>query len=82
MIIQLKPETDDELQQLNAITERNKYKIWKYQPTDVLDFEIPFSEEEFAIASQVKQVLAKGGRVLLLTPDSNIPQELVLNNED
>lgn len=81
MIIQLKPETDDELQELGAMSQRNKDKIWNYCPTDILEFEIPFSDEEFAIALQIKDVLRNGGRVLLLTPDSDIPQELTLEQE-
>lgn len=80
MILYLKP-TNDELADLKSLTERNLDIIWDYTPENTLAYELPFSEQEFAIALQIKNVLAQGGRVLLLTPESDIPQELTLEQE-
>lgn len=80
MILHLKP-NDDELVELNSLTSRNLDSIWDYTPENTLPYELPFSEQEFAIALQIKDVLAQGGRVLLLTPDSENPQELLLEQE-
>lgn len=81
MIIKLKPETDDELQELGAISQRNKDRVYNHIPTDVLEYEIPFSSEEIEIAASIKDVLKNGGRVLLLTSDSDIPQEITFQQE-
>lgn len=81
MIITLKP-TADEVDELLALIQRNLDSLANYDPEHFLTYEIPFSDDEFAIAQQIKSVLQQGGRVLLLTPDSDVPQELVTNNEN
>ena len=84
MILHLKP-TADELEDLRTMSKRNLESIWIYQPQDTLPYEVPLNEEDLLsdlqIAAQIKQVLANNGRVLLLTPDSDIPQELTLEQE-
>lgn len=79
MILHLKP-TGDELENLRTISKKNLDNIWIYEPQDTLEYEIPCSIEHFFIAQQIKDVLAQGGRVLLLTPDSE-SQELTLTSE-
>jgi len=87
MILQLKP-TSHELENLELMAKDNLEKIYdyKYNLQDSLSYQLPLSEEDLTndlyIALQIKDVLAQGGRVLLLTPDSQDPQELVLNNEN
>ncbi len=84
MILHLKPNAD-ELENLRTMSKRNLENIWVYQPQDMLPYEVPLDEEDLLrdleIAQQIKQVLANNGRVLLLTPDSDIPQELTLTPE-
>lgn len=80
LTITLQP-TGDELEYLRLITEGNLDQVLDYTPDKTLYYNLPFSREEFDIAIQIKQVLAQGGRVLLLTPDSDIPQELTLEQE-
>lgn len=80
MILHLKP-TADELEDLRTMSKRNLENIWIYQPQDTLSYEVPLNEEDLLIAVQIKQVIAQGGRVLLLTPDSQQPQELTLEQE-
>lgn len=80
MIIALKP-TTNELANLRSLTEANLDNIVKYTGEGTLAYELPFSQQEFGLALQIKQILAQGGRVLLLTPDSDIPQELTLEQE-
>ena len=80
MIINLKP-TAEELEELRVITKRNLDHIWIYEPEDMLPYELPWSDEDIQTITTVLDVLHNGGRVLLLTPDSDIPQELTLEQE-
>lgn len=86
MILHLKP-TSDELENLEVMTKHNLEKIYdyKYNLQDSLSYQLPLSQEDLTndlyIALQIKDVLAQGGRVILLTPDSAEPQELTLKQE-
>ena len=79
--IYLQP-TSDYLETLHINSKANRDAIWDYSPYPdrYLEIVVP-ATEEFAIGLQVKQVLAQGGRVLLLTPDSQDPQEFTLTPE-
>lgn len=79
MIIALQP-TGDELAELCSLTEANLDNILDYIGQGTLTYELPFSQQEFATALQIKDLLAQGSRVLLLTPDSKA-QEFTLQTE-
>ena len=79
MIVALQP-TADELVNLRSLTEANLDNILDYAGQGTLAYELPFSQQEFGLALQIKDLLEEGGRVLLLTPDSE-PQELTLQTE-
>ncbi len=93
MIIELQP-TAEQLEELRSITQKNLDNIWRYTGQGVLEFtlapfyqELLLSEEPSAAHANLvyftlRDVLQNGGRILLLTPDSDVSQELVLNNED
>lgn len=80
MIIALQP-TGDELADLRSLTEANLDNILDYTGQGILAYELPFSQQEFSLALQIKDLLSQGGRVLLLTLDSDISQELTLIQE-
>jgi hypothetical protein len=71
MIVNLQP-TAKELEDLRSITQNNLDNICEYTGEDTLAYELPFLQQEFGLALQIKN--------LLLTPDSET-QELTLNNE-
>ena len=90
--VDLKP-NDDELAELRSITETNLNNILDYTGVGTLEFtlapfhkELLLTEEPSSVVAHhvyftLRDILQNGGRVLLLTPDSET-QELVLNNED
>ncbi len=80
MIIELQPD-DKGFDELLEMTQRNMDTLFDYTLQGALKYEIPVSSKHFFIAAQIEQVLTQGGRVLLLTPDSDVPQELTLEQE-
>ena len=92
IIVDLQP-NGDELAELRSITETNLNNILDYTGAGTLEFTLaPFYKEllmteepSVEIAHHVyftlRNLLQQGGRVLLLTPASDIPQELTLEQE-
>lgn len=77
MTINLEP-TAEELENLRLITVENLDNISQYREKGILEFQLPFSEEDVQIINTVLDVLYNGGRILVLTPESDIPQELTI----
>ena len=65
MIIALKPNAD-ELVDLRSLTEANLDNILEYTGEGTLAYELPFSQQEFGLALQIKDLLSQGGRILLI----------------
>lgn len=92
IVVDLQP-TAEELENLRMITQKNLDNICEYTGEGVLEFTLaPFHQElllsdEPSVAAAhlvyftLRNLLQQGGRVLLLTPDSDIPQELTLEQE-
>ena len=57
LTIRLQP-NGDELADLRTITEGNLNAILDYVPDAILYFNLPFSQEEFDIAIQIKELLS------------------------
>ena len=92
MIVDLQPNSD-ELAELRSITETNLHNILDYTGAGTLEFtlapfhqELLLTEEPSSVHAHhvyftLRNLLQQGGRVLLLTPDSQQPQELTLEQE-
>lgn len=89
--VDLKP-TPDELENLRLITQKNLDNILQYTDESTLEFtlapfhqelllsEEPSAERAYYVYFMLRDLLQQGGRILLLTPDTE-PQELTLEQE-